>query len=453
MNAIDTAPRSGKAERPHLPWWASPAGICVGFLLPVLFLIASVGQAALPGVVIRGARFLDGSYLALGALLLLVIALAGWLGQQFAPRPRPAPATLLHWDSAACVIGVLAVCAYVYWLKGFITNPALLLQTLLGSYRPDRNDPQLALTSGITSLTNVAPVFFSIYAFRLAFPGPRIGRTLHTLCGVLLALTVFRVYAWSERLALIETVVPFALAAGAVAARSERRAVRVLTWLGPFIAVPLLILYFGIAESVRSWTASAYNGKLEFWDFAIGRMASYYYTSLNNGAAMLHTQDWPTWRFEYTLLWLHKAPLAIGPAFSDWINVRFLQPEDLLTRYLDIEFNNPSGLYAVVCDLGLPLGVAYFALIAAAGGLLFRAYGAGRLVGALAYPMFFLSFLEVFRYPYLGQPRAFTWVLGMLVAWLIVHMRTRLSASVVVQHDARDTGPATAHRLGQARHG
>jgi hypothetical protein len=453
MNAIDTLEASPPAERPHLPWWASPAGICLGFLLPVLFLIASVGQAELPGVVIRGARFLDGAYLALGALLLLVIALAGWLGQQFVPRPRPAPATLLHWDTAACAIGVVAGLAYVYWLKGFIVNPMLLLQTLLGNYRPDRSDTQLALTSGITSLTNVAPVFFSIYAFRVAFPGPRIGRTLHWLCGVLLALTVFRVYVWSERLALIETVVPFALAAGAVAARSERRVVRVLTWLGPFIAIPLLILYFGIAESVRSWTAAAYNGKLEFWDFAIGRMASYYYTSLNNGAAMLHTQDWPTWRFEYTLLWLHKAPLAIGTAFSDWINVRFLQPEDLLTRYLDIEFNNPSGLYAVVCDLGLPLGVMYFAGVALLGGLLFRSYGAGRLGGALAYPMFFLSFLEVFRYPYLGQPRAFTWGLGILAVLLIVHFRTRLSSSVVVQHDARDAGPAATHHLGQARHG
>jgi len=182
-------------------------------------------------------------------------------------------------------------------------------------------------------------------------------------------------------------------------------------------------------------------------------MASYYYTSLNNGAALLAMQDWPTWRFEYTLLWLHKAPLSIGTAFSDWINVRFLQPEDLLTRYLDIEFNNPSGLYAVVSDLGLPLGVAYFAGVALVGGLLFRSYGAGRLGGALAYPMFFLSFLEVFRYPYLGQPRAFTWVLGIFAALLIVHFRTRLASSVVVQHDARDTRPTAAHHLGQARHG
>lgn len=448
MSGVETAAQLGAAQRPPLPWWSSPAGICIGFLLPVLFLIASVGQANLPGIVIRGTRFLDAGYLAMGALLLTVIALAGWVGQQFVSK-APALSEMDHWDVAGCVVGVIATCAYVFWLKGFLLNPMLIVQTLLGSYRPDRSDPQLALTAGITSLTNFAPPFFSIYAYRIAFPGPRVSRAMHAVCAILLPLTIFRVYAWSERLALIETVVPFALAAGAVAAGSARRAIRGLTALGPFIAMPLLVLYFGIAESVRSWTAATYNGKLDFWDFAIGRLASYYYTSLNNGAGMLQTMDWPTWRFEYTLLWLHKAPLGIGPWFSDWLDIRYLQPEQFLTQFLDIEFNNPSGLYAVICDLGLPFGVFYLALLALAGGMLFRAYGAGRLGGALAYPMFFLSFLEIFRYPYLGQPRAFTWTLGILLALLVAHGCRRSAASaaassVFVDDKAFDTGAALA---------
>ena len=434
------------AARPPLPWWSSPAGICIGFLLPVLFLIAAVGDANLPGIVIRGIRFLDAGYLAMGALLLVVIALAGWVGQQFIVKPPVLP-EMDHWDVAGCVVGAIATLAYVFWLKGFLLNPLLIVQTLLGTYRPDRSDPQLALTAGITSLTNFAPPFFSIYAYRLAFPGPRLSRAMHWVCAILLPLTIFRVYAWSERLALIETVVPFALAAGAVAAGSARRGVRALTALGPFIAMPLLVLYFGIAESVRSWTAATYNGKLDFWDFAIGRLASYYYTSLNNGAGMLQTMDWPTGRFEYTLLWLHKAPLSIGPWFSQWLGVSYLQPEQFLTQFLDIEFNNPSGLYAIVCDLGLPFGVLYLALLALAGGMLFRAYGAGRLGGALAYPMFFLSFLEIFRYPYLGQPRAFTWTLGILLAMLVAHWRLReqlAAASMFVDDHAFDTGPVLA---------
>ena len=51
--------------------------------------------------------------------------------------------------------------------------------------------------------------------------------------------------------------------------------------------------------------------------------------------------------------------------------------------------------------------------------MLFRAYRAGTLSGVLLYPMFFLAFLEVFRYPYLGTQRAFTWAIGIGIALLL----------------------------------
>jgi hypothetical protein len=77
----------------------------------------------------------------------------------------------------------------------------------------------------------------------------------------------------------------------------------------------------------------------------------------------------------------------------------------------------------VLCDVGLPLGIGYFAAVAAAGGVLLQAYRERLLIGVLLYPMLFLSFLEVFRYPYLGQPRAFSWAIGIVLALLIVRMR------------------------------
>lgn len=419
------------AGRPNpqrtMPWWMSPTGLCLGFLLPILFLIAYVGVSDLPGITIRGLRFLTLGYLALGVLLLLVSALGGWIGQQMRLQLGLADEQP-DWDTAAVVIAAIALFAYVYWFKDFFFSPSLLWQTLRGDYRPDRTN--IELTPGITSLANVAPVFFSLYAYRVAFDGPRIPRTLHVLCAVLVPLTVFRVYAWSERLALIEAMVPLGLALGAAACRSPRRWVRVLMWGGPFVALPGLLLYFGMAEYVRAWASPTYSGKLDFWDFAIGRMASYYYTSLNNGAGLLETLNWPTYTFEHTLFWLHRAPLSVGPAFSAWMDLTHAQPEEFLEKFADPEFNNPSGLYAVICDLGLAWGMAYFAVVACVGGLLFRAYSEGRLIGALGYPVVFLSFLEVFRYPYLGQPRAFTWMLGVLLAMGVVYVRGQARPAV-----------------------
>ncbi len=311
-------------------------------------------------------------------------------------------------------MGGVALVAYLVFFKDFVLSPVLLLKTLTGAYRPDRTN--LELTVGVTSLENFAPVFFSLYASRTLYQGARVRAALHVLCAVLLFLTALRVYAWSERLALIEAAVPFGLCAAARLAaggRLARGAIRV----GPFLALPAFVLYFGAAEYVRSWTSATYHGRSGFWEFAIGRLASYYYTSLNNGAGLLATAHWPSFHFEYTLWWLHKLPL-LGRVFSSYVGLQVEQTGLFLHKYGDPEFNNPSGIYSVIFDIGLPLGIAYFGLQGALGGMLFRAFRAGSCIGALGYPLLYLSMLEIFRYPYLGAPRGFTWATGIAVAIL-----------------------------------
>ena len=66
--------------------------------------------------------------------------------------------------------------------------------------------------------------------------------------------------------------------------------------------------------------------------------------------------------------------------------------------------------------------LGYMLLVGLVSGMIFRMYRQGRLAGVLVFPLFFISFLELFRYPYLGQPRAFTWVLGMIVVALAVQV-------------------------------
>jgi hypothetical protein len=244
-----------------------------------------------------------------------------------------------------------------------------------------------------------------------------------------MGFTIFRVYAWSERLALIEVAVPLALAAACRLYGSTRYLYRLIAQLGPYAGIPLLVLYFGIAESARSWTSATYHQKLGFWPFVIGRFTSYYYTSLNNGAGMLATSSWPSYKFEFTMEWLHKAPV-IGHIFSAFVNLRYLELTRFLYGYGDEEFNNPSGIYGVIYDLGLPLGIVYFAMAGFLGALLFGAYRARRPAGLFLYPMFLLSYLEVLRYPYFGSSRAFTWVLGILVALAISRFHYRERAGI-----------------------
>lgn len=384
-------------------------------------LVTYVGHSDLGGLQIRGVWFFTDGYVLLAIALLLVTSVSCWIGAQIGSRARALPFDAgQSWDGAALLLGCIALIAYLYFFRSLLLDPVLLFHTFTGAYRPNRHN--LEITAGLTSFENVAPVFFAVYAYRVLSLRQRVPPTMHLLCMALLVLTALRVYAWSERLALIEAVLPFGLAGATRLATSRNRLVRGLSCGGPFFAIPLLVLYFGLAESVRSWTASAYHGRTGFWEFAVGRIATYYITSLNNGAGLLQTFNWPTYNFEYTAAWLHKIPL-FGDKFSAYLNANGKIGAGAYNYYLlkfgDPEFNNPSGNFSVICDMGLPLGIAYFAVIGIVGGILFRAYRSGTLLGVLLYPMFFLAFLEVFRYPYLGTQRAFTWAIGIGIAMVM----------------------------------
>jgi hypothetical protein len=401
----------------QMPWWTSPAGINFGFLLPVLLLIATLGDSSFSGLTIRGIRFLDGYYIAIGCVALLVSGVSGWIGSFVVTDARTTqPEDTESWDRAAMLGAAVALLAYVIWFREFIFNPLLLLQTLRGEFRPDRSTIQL--TTGITSLANMAPAFFSVYAFKVIALRVKVSRGMHILCAALVGFTLFRVYAWSERLAMIEAFVPFGLAIAARWAGARGNIARTLVRLGPFFALPMLILYFASFEYVRSWQSDTYNKHLGFWEFAVGRLASYYYTSLNNGAGMLVTMQWPTYKYENVLSWLHRAPF-IGSWFSKLVDLQYEQLSTFLTKFGDVEFNNPSGIYAVVYDIGLPLGTVYFCVVGFVGGMIYRSYRRGAFSGVLLYPLFFIAFLEVFRFPYLGTSRAFTWLLGIVLTLLV----------------------------------
>ncbi len=409
---------AGGVPLARMPWWTSPAGINLGFLVPMLLLIASVGQLQFDGLTLRGIQFLDAGYICMGLGLLLVTTVSGWIGAQLTSGPDLRPiVSESRWDPGALLAGLIALGADLIFFKTFLIHPGLFLSTLTGAYRPDRTN--IELTVGVTSLVNCAPAFFSVYAYRAFVTESRPPPWMHLLGLTLLCLTVLRVYAWSERLALIECVVPFSLAVVHAVERSRHRVLRGFVQAGPLFAMPMLILYFGAAEWFRSWNSSTYHNRTGFWEFAVGRLASYYYTALNNGAGLLATSHWPSFQFEYTLGWLHKAPV-IGPVFSAYVNLRYGDLVEFLTKYGDIEFNNPSGLYTVVFDLGLPGAILYFSAMGVLGGALFRSYRRGGSAGVLFYPLFYLAFLEVFRYPYLGVSRAFTWALAVVIVLLSV---------------------------------
>ncbi|HEY1227326.1 MAG TPA: O-antigen polymerase [Ramlibacter sp.] len=432
----DTGPMAPRS----LPWWTRPSAVNLLFILPMLLVVLWAGASDFSGLTIRARSYLSAPYVALCIALVIVSSAGAWLGESMRPR------NVLHCADAdlartACGLGVVVLAAYVFWFRVVMLDPVLLWNVLLGLEKPDRTE--IGMVAGVTSLVNLSPVFFTLAGY-LLFARRQRGWPLVSLTVVLLLLTVFRAYLWSERLALAEVAIPLALAVlSAWSPRPAQRVRRALFFLGPYAALPAVFLFFAVAEFFRSW--SYYDARMEFWEFALGRFVSYYYTSLNNGAGMLATMDWPDGSFQHVLLWLHKFPFGIGLSFSDMVGLNEYGMEspptaaarEFLARYGDPEFNTPSGFLSVTFDLGVPGAMLYYFLTMLASGVLYTRYRRGDLPALMLYPSVLVALFETFRYPYWGQSRAFVWFLGALAVLAVLWASGAIGASKRFDHAGR----------------
>jgi oligosaccharide repeat unit polymerase len=408
-----------KEEAGSVLWWLAPPGLIAGFLVPIFLIIVYLGQIDSPALTIRGYRYLDLYYSVMGLGYLALMAVAASIGLQIDLKNHGTVAER-NWQRPAWVLGLIGLMAYVYWFRDFAINPSLWLQLLSGPGAVSRDE--IGASTGITSLVNVLPVYFALVSHVWVSEPTRVPRGIRYLTCALVFLTLFRVYVWSERLALVELVVAVSVPAAMVLYQRSRSAgVKLTLRVLPLLALPMLIVYFAAAEYFRSWQSDTYQlSNLSFWEFALGRLATYYYTSLNNGVGMLETQAWPTLRFENVLLFLYKAPVLVGPIFSYYMDTDLDNFGRFLKHYGDPEFNNPSGIYAIVYDLGIAGAAVYMAALGFLAGVLCRALWKGHLRGVILYPSFMVMLLEIYRYPYLGNSRAFTVMLAVLLALSLI---------------------------------
>lgn len=403
--------RTGPVPARELPWWARPSALNLLFVLPVLMVLIWAGGNDLE---IRSRNYLSAPYIALYVWLVFVSSVGAWLGENVRQR-AVLQSPDQHLARAAVWVGVLVLATYVFWYRALIFNPVWLMSVLMGGEKPERTD--IGTVTGITSLVNLAPVFFSLAGYLLFVRRTR-DRTLVVLTIVLLLFTFFRVYIWSERLAGVEALIPLVLALLGAHPKPHQRLRRLLWRLGPYAALPFLFLFFALAESFRSW--SYYAERMTFWEFAFSRFVSYYYTSLNNGAGMLTTADWPTGTFESVLTWLHTFPLGIGRWFSETVGLRTGVGDVFLNRYGDQEFNTASSFASITLDLGVAGATLYFFLAMFCAGILYSRYLRSDALSVMLFPSVLIALLESLRIPYWGTGRAFVWLLGTVVVLAVL---------------------------------
>lgn len=430
-------------------WWLQVSGITV-FVIVVPALLAYLLS---PDQYLRNWRtpkLFDGWSLArnlLGAAcILLGAAIAAGTTRRHRVVVRP-PASLLRWRKR---------CFDVTWTLTLLGTALLFLNAVRNGVTVGEitsllsgdagvataiKQQRFRLIPGLTTLTQfgAAAAVLAGWLPRAEWPGVR--RRFWVL--VLLAAT--RSVLMSERLAVIELLVPFGIA---VACRRYqagwRPSARVA--LAPVLGLFVLVSGFTAFETTRSWGYYSGNDQ-SLVAFGVTRLEGYYVTAYNNAEL--------NWRFREelyplpynTLEFVWQAPLVSSAL--DYEEVTGVDPRvrytELLTQEVNPEFANPGGLGVVFADWGLVGGSLVCAGLGFVARRCFDSMLAGRELGELLYPLVALALVELPRFWYLTSGRLFPSLVALAVAALGgVDVKHRAQAAAAAS--GRAVQPASGSR-------
>ena len=393
-------------------WWLNPWKLTLYFIIPGYAFVVLAPILFGTGIVILKFRiFVDWAYFVLGLSFLIALALWAFLADRLAVgHPPESRVPILVRPGYLDFLAVTTICAYLIWFRIFLTDPSALVALFSGGY----STRTMARTiPGITTATQFGVAYATLYFSSVWANGVSLHPRFRAYLIVIVALTIFRVYAWAERLALIEFALPIVVIAFSYRVTPQSILGRAMVRYLPLIGILGLILLFAVTEYFRSWIVHYQYERMNFWEFALSRIFTYYYTSLNNGVGRLVMLEWPTWQFENVLNSVHRFPLLVGPIFRLLVDLR--ASEDFLEHYADPEFNNFSGIFSVFYDVGIPGGLIVAGLMGAALGFWYHGFTRGSGLGTLLYPVTYVSLLEIMRIFYLGEARALPVFVALLI--------------------------------------
>lgn len=408
-------------------WWTTPVG-CLLVVVPAsVALTVAIPDRDYrlfyntPKVVTDGQALLfllAAGCLALGSLVPLS------LGSRAPSRRWPNLSTrqvdILEQGAGVCFwVTVAGYCAFV--AAGFArgVTPSLLVRSLFSQ----SNFSGTLKTSfgglpGITSLTQVGIAFVILDSALLSC---RFSARARRRLIIIMVLSLLRSFFVQERLALLEVVVPLVVIAATRRHRRRRR-----SWglrLAPALALPALLVVFGIFEYSRSWVYYRLHTSSSYPVFVIHRLAGYYVTSYNNGALQLdfgHPRGWLPFN-SISAVWTSPglAQLHLFDRLTGLNGDTVFA--NILTQHGNIEFNNPGGLAVPLLDFGAFGGLMFFIVVGIVIGAVYRSYRGGSIMGVLLYPMMFTGLLEIPRYLYWTEGRAVPAYLALLIVGGRIH--------------------------------
>ncbi|MFN0017511.1 MAG: O-antigen polymerase [Pirellulaceae bacterium] len=409
----------------HNLWWLHPTVLFGGGAIVTLAIAVSTSEWGFQLYSTR--KYLEPWHLAMGLGAWGTYSLGVWLAMSTGREPhRPSKQldeALVPWFWLAYL---LTMVGYGIWLLVGLKNGfslGMVRDLLQGAEQSTadmiKNDI-FPTIPGVTTSTQfgIAAVLLGTWLYCR-------GRTnLRLPILSLMATGTVRALIYSERLALIELVAPTVLIALRfwVLDKPQLAWRRISLQILPLVAVPSVIVLFGLFEYFRSW--QYYKDSFDsLAEFTIWRFFGYYTTAHNNGAMSMTLRG--PWPIPYsTLSWFWEFPLIEdGPfGYEQLTGIRPMMDVhlDTLERYGNPELNNDGGLFTPARDFGW-IGCGPFWLVYGfLAGKAYRGFLGNSLAGCMFYPFVLLALLELPRLQYLSATRTFPslMLLFALMAWL-----------------------------------
>lgn len=425
--ASPSAPVRPSADRrlrfPSGLWWISPLGSLLIVVPLSLWASLDLSDAEFranwrtPKALTSGGALL----VAAAAAVLLLGALAAQWGLR---RQAPGP-----WASLSGVaLDRLSRCSdVVFWLTmvGYLAfgvfgtlrglTPGVLVRAIVSQDNyTDTIKTALATVPGVTTLTQCGIAYVVLAAVLVAH-----GRRHHVRrrLALVLVLALLRAFLNTERLALLELIVPLFAVLAMSMRRGPRPALRRAMASAPLVLLPLVVVIFGAFEYSRSWRFFEHRVTESFPRFVITRLAGYYATSYNNGQLRMEHARFAGRLPNESLQALWTAPGISQLGVYDKLSAPVPLPaSDIYAQYGSPEFNNPGGFTVPMVDFGVAGGLLFFLLAGVAVGLFYRWFVEGRLRGLLVYPVLLTGLFELPRYVYWSQGRLLPAVVALVAS-------------------------------------
>ena len=432
-----TGPLSGMTVVP-LRSLFSPLALVVWLYAPLLLLYALSSESVFLNE-FDSRKTLTWAGFAYFALALGLFAAGAKLGQEAVRRPRFRASTgqdtlsprqkrrLEKLLEAALAVSILA---YVVWFA----RGAVRAGGALSFLETWRRDPHLIKTEimttvpGVTTLTQLA---LATVPLAIAYGLTKRRSLVRTLVVVVLALAVLRAVFVSERLALIELLVPLAFL---LAAPRKVAFPRIAVYALAFVAA--VMTFFAVTELRRTYVYTQDFSPAE----ASTRFFGYYLTSINNGMVIVdrypaRTPFYSTgkiaWEFPVVRdVHVEQLPV-VGTLSFRYEDALGVDPEDFwlgafVVEGLDHEFNVFTTPGYLAADFGWA-GLVVMLVLGVLSGRIYCRSETSPFHRAL-YAVWLVGLLELMRIYYLAETRVFPAYLVFLAAYLVVRPRAADSA-------------------------